>query len=286
MHNTRKVDVTAEPVKLGEGHLASYKIAHLTGTTKLALSAAQEQELKTFVDSGGTLIVDAAGGSNEFADSAEAELKKIFGAAANTGLESPLPPDHLLFSTPGAAIEKINYRTFARRNLVGHVHDPRIRGIVFDKPAAKLPPVAATPYRPDGGTIFDKSAAKLPPTTGPSTPPLSTTRIGVFYSREDLTAGMVGEPVDGVVGYSPENATQIVANMVMYADLGGIVVPPPPPPPATKPATLPATKPLGKPGAKPAAKPTRPSKPAVPGAPAAPVAPPAAPAAPGRPTAK
>ena len=46
-------------------------------------------------------------------------------------------------------------------------------------------------------------------------------RIGIFYSREDLTAGCVGEQVDGILGYDPNVATQIMINMVMYADGGG-----------------------------------------------------------------
>ena len=46
-------------------------------------------------------------------------------------------------------------------------------------------------------------------------------RIGVFYSREDLTAGCVGQQVDGILGYDPKVATQIMINMVMYAESGG-----------------------------------------------------------------
>ena len=94
MHNEQHVDIKAEPVKLGNGRLAGYKIAHLTGTTKLILNAAQRKEVKDFVDKGGTLIVDAAGGTPEFADMAEAELKQIFGAEATAGLASQLPPEH------------------------------------------------------------------------------------------------------------------------------------------------------------------------------------------------
>ena len=41
-------------------------------------------------------------------------------------------------------------------------------------------------------------------------------RIAVFYSREDLSAGMVGEPVDGIVGYSPQSATDLLRNIVLY----------------------------------------------------------------------
>ena len=59
----------------------NYPIAHLTGTGTLKLSEAQRQELKKYVDAGGTLIIDAAGGSTEFAASVEQALNDLFGAA-------------------------------------------------------------------------------------------------------------------------------------------------------------------------------------------------------------
>jgi hypothetical protein len=41
-------------------------------------------------------------------------------------------------------------------------------------------------------------------------------RTAVFFSREDLTAGMVGQPVDGIIGYIPESATAIMRNILLY----------------------------------------------------------------------
>ena len=42
-------------------------------------------------------------------------------------------------------------------------------------------------------------------------------RPAVFLSRQDLTAGMVGEPVDGIRGYTPQSATDIMRNIVMFS---------------------------------------------------------------------
>jgi len=56
-------------------------------------------------------------------------------------------------------------------------------------------------------------------------------RAGVFFSREDLSGGLVGSPVDGIVGYDPDTATAIVRNVLVYAETGGKGFPPPPPPP-------------------------------------------------------
>ena len=40
-------------------------------------------------------------------------------------------------------------------------------------------------------------------------------RTGVYFSREDLTEGMVGESVDGIVGYSPKSTREIVQHLLM-----------------------------------------------------------------------
>jgi hypothetical protein len=58
-------------------------------------------------------------------------------------------------------------------------------------------------------------------------------RLAVIYSREDLSVGLVGQPVDGIIGYSPPTATRLMANII---DPNGRK------PPSTKPAsTKPAT---------------------------------------------
>ncbi|MDB5353591.1 MAG: A-macroglobulin complement component [Phycisphaerales bacterium] len=172
LHNEQHIDIFPEPVKLGEGKLAGYKVAHLTGTAKVILTTEQRAELKDFVTKGGTLIVDAAGGSSEFADSVETELNTIFGAGA-VGPDKTLPLTDAVYAGPNK-IDKVAFRPYARKSFTGSTHDPRIRGIKV------------------GG------------------------REAVFYSREDLTEGLVGQPVDGVLGYEPKTASQLMTNMVMW----------------------------------------------------------------------
>ncbi len=174
MHNQFGTDVAAEPVKLGAGKLADYKIASLTGTSKVIFNAAQRQEIKDFVEKGGTLIVDAAGGSTDFAESIEPELQTLFGTDAAKGLASPLLPGSPVY-TAGNKITAVIYRTFARRAMTGNAKAPRLKGITV------------------GG------------------------RLAVFYSREDLTGGLVGEQMDGIVGYDPRNSTEIMSNLLLFA---------------------------------------------------------------------
>jgi hypothetical protein len=46
-------------------------------------------------------------------------------------------------------------------------------------------------------------------------------RVGVFFSAEDLSEGLVGQAVDGIFGYEPASATDLMRNMVMFASGGG-----------------------------------------------------------------
>src|SRR5260221_7506057 len=54
LHNENQLDLQVEMVKLGEGKLAGYKLAHLTTTMKMKLNDAQRAELKAFLEADGT----------------------------------------------------------------------------------------------------------------------------------------------------------------------------------------------------------------------------------------
>lgn len=175
LHNEHHIDLDVETVKPGEAKLSDFRIAHWTGTTTVKLNNEQRGALREFVTHGGTLIVDAAGGSTFFAESAEAELREIFGASAAEALQHPLPAEHRAFNLPDSKIDPVSFRTFTRKESVGTNKTVRVRGI----------------------TVGD--------------------RIGVFYSPEDLSAGLVGEQVDGISGYDPASASRIMTNLILYA---------------------------------------------------------------------
>ena len=42
-------------------------------------------------------------------------------------------------------------------------------------------------------------------------------RYVIIYSREDLSAGLVGQAVDGIIGYDPATATAIMTRLLYYA---------------------------------------------------------------------
>ncbi len=106
MHNSRKIDLDVAPVGL-KGDLGKSKIAHLTGTTALRLSDEEKVALKAFLSAGGTLIVDAAGGSTDFAASAELELAGVVGSPFLT-----LASDDPVYSAGGVPLGKVQYRRF------------------------------------------------------------------------------------------------------------------------------------------------------------------------------
>lgn len=174
LHNTRHIGLQIDTVKPGQGKLGGFQIADLTGTTTISLNATARDEIKNFVDGGGTLVVDAAGGSPDFAASAEQELVQIFGPGAAKELAEPLPLDSPLYSS-GTKIGEVGYRDFARRTIVGSIKTPRLRAITIGN------------------------------------------RLSVIFSREDLIAGLVGEPVDGIAGYTPKSATDLMINIILYA---------------------------------------------------------------------
>ena len=42
-------------------------------------------------------------------------------------------------------------------------------------------------------------------------------KLVAIFSPQDLSTGMVGQTVDGIVGYAPESATRIMMNALLYA---------------------------------------------------------------------
>ena len=184
-NNKFRVAVTVKPTKIDAGVLPAGGLAHLTGTAKFTFTPAQRAELKRYVEAGGTLLVDAAGGSAAFASAVEAELPQVF---PGTSL-ALLPDDSPVYKAGGDRADPFRFRPTAMKALAGKSKSARLQGIEVKG------------------------------------------RVAVIYSREDLTGGMVGQSVDGIVGYDPESATDLVGSILAY------VAGPEPKPAATKPVT-------------------------------------------------
>ena len=156
-----KVEV-AGPMEISELAGAKAKLATLTGTGTLELTDAQKAALKEWLEAGGTLLVDAAGGDTEFAKSAEAIFLKICGQASLKMLASMAD----LYNVKGLEIKQAGYR---REPSAA----PRMRVLMVKN------------------------------------------RIAVYFSRDDITCGLLGVMCHSIKGYTPTTAVAILRNLVI-----------------------------------------------------------------------
>ena len=187
MKNEEGVDLKVTPPQQATALAGSdAKIAVMTGTNAFKLAAKDKQALKAFVNGGGTLVVDAAGGPRYasdvqtqinqrtgFAASAEEMIYDVFGEGSLRRISASAP----LFSAGGRKIDRLRYRRETRKRLAG-MKDANLRVVVVgDRP-------------------------------------------GVIYSQEDITSGLVGYECSTVDGYAPESAYELMRNIVLLA--GGV----------------------------------------------------------------
>jgi hypothetical protein len=135
------------------------------------LDRTQREALAAYMKAGGLLVVDAAGGSEAFASSAD----KLLGEVLPGAKFEVLPPDHPLYNLPGIKIEKVTFRS-AMRRLVADNPKPRLRGLFYHD------------------------------------------RLVAVFSREDLTAGLVGYACWGLKGYQPQSSFELMRNAVVYGN--------------------------------------------------------------------
>jgi hypothetical protein len=145
-------------------------IAVMTGTAPFRFSAASTDALMRYLAQGGTVIVDAAGGSDAFASAVESQLLPLLGEA------HPLA-QAVVMSGPEKV--SISYRRELATSLGDLKDQLRLQAVEMN-------------HRP-----------------------------AIIFSREDLTAGLVGYPSYQVRGYSPAAATAIMTNLLCYLSGNG-----------------------------------------------------------------
>jgi len=204
MHNTAGTDLDVQTVELGSGKLtpAAFKVAHLTGTTPLKLTDAMRDELRKFVLGGGTVVLDACGGAAEFTPSAEAEVAAFAPAGSVASDARP---------------------------------DAKFPVLPMDHAVYAAGPAKLTDFNYRGFAKRTVGSLKAPRVRGVT----FGGRVAIFLSAEDLSVGLVGQPVDGIYGYEPDTASAIMEHILLYVS--------PAPKPATRPATAKATTTAAKP---------------------------------------
>jgi len=180
MKNRAKVKLEiGDPIGIGDLPAAGVKLAIMTGTDAVTFSAAEKSAIKSFVEGGGTILIDVAGGNGRlyggikpFTGSVRDTLKEMFPGRRNKLRQ-------LAYSSPLYSIEGNNIKTVSFRqhtNLVLSERYPKIDYIVVgDRPA-------------------------------------------ILFSELDLTSGMVGYPSLAVDGYTPDSAFKIMRNIILYAN--------------------------------------------------------------------
>jgi hypothetical protein len=101
----------------------AWPIAAMTGTRAFTLAGGQADALAKYLADGGTLIVDAAGGSPEFAEAASKQIV----ALVPGGADEPLRADHPIYN--GVVDGRVLYRRDLALALGRGANKGRLRGV-------------------------------------------------------------------------------------------------------------------------------------------------------------
>ncbi len=189
-------------------------LALLTGTTTARLRGTDVEQIRRYVQAGGTVLIDAAGGNRDFHESMREVLEKSFGYASLV----PLSPAATLFTLPGHEIETVQFRRATLRRSGRGEKDPRFSAVLLDnRPAILLSredltlgllgvhTYGADGYDPEDAYRLLRNAVLLTlppqPTSAPSagqpaTAP-GTSQPAATPPGEAGAEGEAGEPSDG-----------------------------------------------------------------------------------------
>ncbi|MBI5724243.1 MAG: DUF4159 domain-containing protein [Planctomycetes bacterium] len=110
------------------------KLAFMTGTGAFKLTAEEKDALKKWIDAGGLLILDAAGGSKTFSESAKDLAGELYGPDALL----PMPLSSPVYQIKDMTIDKVKYRKTTKVRI-GGMTEPRLLSVLAgDKPKVIL----------------------------------------------------------------------------------------------------------------------------------------------------
>ena len=160
------------PIQIAELPAKTFPVAVVTGTQSFTLSPPARRALREFLNAGGLLIADAAGGSDDFDKAARAQLLTLLDDSEPQ--VARLAATSEIYTLENMSIDEVTYRRAARAKY-GRDRRPRLLAVSVDN------------------------------------------RPAVIYSRDDLTAALVGYRGHNVRGYAPESAFALMRNLLIYA---------------------------------------------------------------------
>ncbi|HOD82776.1 MAG: hypothetical protein BWX88_05277 [Planctomycetes bacterium ADurb.Bin126] len=131
MAQQTRTKIEFKTVKVADLPGSGCSVALLTGTGKFPLLAMDKGPIEKFVASGGTLVIDAAGGSTQFAQGAEEFIRSVYGPRE----PRPLSTGADLYNLKGMSIREVDYRYQTRQRL-GRTKLPNLKAVILkDRPA-------------------------------------------------------------------------------------------------------------------------------------------------------
>ena len=123
----------AGPAPMTELDIAKCRVAVMTGTAAFKLSPAEAEALRKFLQAGGTLLCDAAGGSRAFAEAVEKQIFPLFPGKFVRRLASEIA------LTGPARLQRVSYRSEFASALGPERDVPRLWGLLLaGRPAVIL----------------------------------------------------------------------------------------------------------------------------------------------------
>jgi len=124
MGAAHRVAVDVKAMEVAELDAAEWPVAEMTGTSSFQFTDEQRQALAKYLAAGGTLLLDAAGGSPAFGEAADKQARDLL-PGGEYGL---LPLSHALYTKTAPGAEKVDYRKTTSSSVFAP-HAPRLRGL-------------------------------------------------------------------------------------------------------------------------------------------------------------
>ena len=130
LHNFDQFDMQVESLVPQPDMAATrFPLAHLTGTQSVNLTADAKSSLRRYIDSGGLLLLDAAGGSTEAAGSFDVLLRELY----PTVTIAPLPLEHPIYHAQAMGGQEITSVSYRRSTDLQPVRISRLRGATVNQ---------------------------------------------------------------------------------------------------------------------------------------------------------